>query len=405
MDTFLEEHRSALIDLVFELVAIDSQLPPHADERRIATVLSRRMEELGLGRSEVVAADPRRPNVITRIRGEGTGPTLVFNGHLDTKPVGGAGPLWHSDPLRPEIRDGRVYGLGACDMKAAVAAMVFAAAALRASGTALGGDLVLAFTADEEGGGTFGSKFVAPQLRGVDACLIGEPSGWDHDWQGLHLVSRGVCCFRIRVRGTQMHSSLSDRMPAVNASERMAELLASIAGELELAYTPHPLGGQAPTLNAGVIVSGGTNFGVLPASAEFACDLRTLPGMTEDDVRDALERWLQKRRAALPDLDVAAEFEPELPWLPPSEIAADHPLVSAVQSAATEVLGAAPPLTVFPGGTDAPWFDRAGIPTIPSFGPGVLTCCHGPNEYIAVESVHQAARMYALTAARYCGVA
>ena len=162
---------------------------------------------------------------------------------------------------------------------------------------------------------------------------------------------------------------------------------------------------EAPTLNAGVIVSGGTNFGVLPASAEFACDLRTLPGMTEGDVRDALENWLEKRRAALPGLDVAAEFESQLPWLPPSEIAADHPLVSAVQSAATEVLGVAPPLTVFPGGTDAPWFDRAGIPTIPAFGPGVLTCCHGPNEYIAVESVHQAARMYALTAARYCGVA
>lgn len=405
MDAFLEGHRSALIDLVFELVAIDSQLPPHADERRIATVLSQRMEELGLGRSEVLAADPKRPNLITRIRGEGTGPTLVLNGHLDTKPVGGAGPLWHSDPLGPEIRAGRVYGLGACDMKAAVAAMVFAAAALRASGIALSGDLVLAFTADEEGGGTFGSKFIAPQLRGVDACLIGEPSGWDHDWQGLHLVSRGVCCFRIRVRGTQMHSSLSDRMPSVNASERMAELLASIADELELEFTPHPLGGQAPTLNAGVIVSGGTNFGVLPASAEFACDLRTLPGMTEGDVRDALENWLEKRRAALPGLDVAAEFESQLPWLPPSEIAADHPLVSAVQSAATEVLGVAPPLTVFPGGTDAPWFDRAGIPTIPAFGPGVLTCCHGPNEYIAVESVHQAARMYALTAARYCGVA
>jgi acetylornithine deacetylase len=113
-------------------------------------------------------------------------------------------------------------------MKGAIAAMAFAAVALRESGIGLAGNLVLAFVADEENRGTLGSKVLAPLLTDVDACLIGEPSGWERDWQALHLVSRGVCCFRIRVRGTQMHSSLSDRMPSINASRRMADLLVSI---------------------------------------------------------------------------------------------------------------------------------------------------------------------------------
>jgi acetylornithine deacetylase len=327
----------------------------------------------------------------------------MLNGHLDTKPVGDALPLWHSDPVLPEIREGLLYGLGTSDMKGAVAAMVFAALALRESGVPRpGGDLVLAFVADEEAGGSLGSKFLAPKLADVDACLIGEPSGWEHDWQGLHLVSRGVSCFRIRVRGTQMHSSLSDRMPSVNASLRMAELLVALGDELELDFTPHPLGGATPTLNVGVLVSGGVYFGVVPGLAEFACDLRTLPGMTEAGVRAALERWLDAHRSALPELEVECTFEPGLSWVPAAEVAPEHPLVVAAQAAADEVLGSAPPLSVFSGGTDAPWFEGVGIPTIPSFGPGILTCCHGPNEYVSIESVHQAARIYARIASRYC---
>jgi acetylornithine deacetylase len=404
IDSFLDGRRAELTELVLDLVRIDSQIPPFADERQIVAFLRERMAALGLGQGEVIAAQPERPNLVTRMRGTGGGPTLMLNGHVDTKPVGDAVGLWDSDPLLPELRDGRLYGLGTSDMKAAVAAMVYAAVALRESGIPeLAGDVVLAFVADEEAGGALGSKFVAPRLTGVDACLVGEPSGWDHDWQGLHLVSRGVCCFRIRVRGTQMHSSLSDRMPSVNASLRMADLLISLEEELELDFTPHPLGGITPTLNAGVLVSGGVFFGVVPGLAEFGCDLRTLPGMTEASVRASLERWLDARRALDPGLDVELEFEPGLTWVPPAEIAADHALVGIAQAAAAEVLGAPPPLSVFPGATDAPWFDGVGIPTIPSFGPGILTCCHGPNEYVDLESVHLAARMYARIAAGYCG--
>lgn len=405
IDAFLDRNRAALETLLEELVSIDSQIPPFADERQIVEFLRGRLAELSLGESEVLAADPCRPNLITRLRGAGGGRTLMLNGHLDTKPVGDARPLWLSDPLAPDIRDGCLYGLGSSDMKAAVAAMVFAALAVREANPELAGDLVLAFVADEEAGGALGSKFVAPLLKGVDAGLIGEPSGWEYDWQGLHLVSRGVCGFRIRVQGTQMHSSLSDRLPSVNASRQMAELMCSLPDELALECEPHPLDGSTPTLNVGVLVTGGVYFGVVPGLAEFACDLRTLPGMTQASVKRALSRWLESQRQRIPGLDAELRFEPQLGWVPPAEIDRDHPLVVAARRAAAEVLDTEPPLSVFPGGTDAPWFEGAGIATIPSFGPGILTHAHGPNEFVRLESVHQAARIYARIAAAYCGPA
>lgn len=402
IDAYLAEQRAELAHLVADLVSIDSQVPPIADERAIVAFLNDRLHQLDLGETKVLARDSLRPNLIARLRGSGGGRSLLLNGHVDTKPIGDARDLWRSDPLVPDIREGRLYGLGSSDMKGAVAAMTFAAAALRATGVPLNGDLVLAFVADEEAGATFGSKFIAPLMTDVDAGLVGEPSGWENDWQGIHLVSRGVCCFRIRVRGTQMHSSLSDQVPSVNASRLMAELLLSLERELELEFEQHPLRGATPTLNVGVIVSGGVYFGVVPGFAEFGCDLRTLPGMTETSVRKSLSAWLLRQRDRFPGLDADVVFEPDLSWVPPAEIAATHPLVHATQVAASEVLGEAPPLSVFPGATDAAWFERVGIPTLPSFGPGILTNCHAPNEYVELERVYDAARIYARIAAHYC---
>ena len=402
LEAFLDETRDQLTQLVIDLVGIDSQIPPYSDERKIAAFLGDTLSKLGLGETEIIGAAPERPNLITRLRGSGGGPTLMLNGHLDTKPVGDARTLWRSDPLVPELRDGRLYGLGTSDMKGAVAAMVFAAAALRRTAAPLGGDVVLAFTADEEAGSSLGARYLAPRLTGVDACLIGEPSGVDDDWQGVCLVSRGVCGFRIRVRGTQTHSSLSDRVPSVNASLVMAQLLLAIKEELELDFTPHPYGGVRPTLNPGVLVHGGVYFGVVPGMAEFACDLRTLPGMDEGGVRRSVDNWLDAKRRADPSLDVEVAFEPGLTWVPPAELPAAHPLVQAACESIEGVLGRTPPLAVFPGGTDAPWYEQAGIPTLPALGPGTLSCCHGPNEFVKLEAVHQAARVYARTAARYC---
>lgn len=401
LDRILDAERDGVLRLACELVRTNSQIPPAGDERAIVDVVRRRAEELGLGSGALAGAGGSRPSLVLRIRGERPGPSLMLCGHLDTKPVGDAGPQWRTDPLEPTLVDGAVFGLGTSDMKGAVAAMLYAAHAL-VRADALRGELVLALVADEEAGANHGAKLVAPELAGtVDAGIIGEPSGWERDWQGLHVLSRGLCCFRIRVRGMQMHSSLSDRMPSVNANQVMADLLLRLPDELELEYPAHRLAGVRPTLNAGVLTGGGVSFGVVPGEAEFACDLRTVPGMTRDGVDAALRAWIERMRAVHPAVTLDLAYEPGLSWIPCAEIDPDHPLVTATRDAARHVLGAAPPLSMFPGTTDAPWFAAAGIPTVPSFGPGILTYCHGPNEYVSAEAVQQAARIYAHAVAGY----
>lgn len=401
-DRLLDSTQERLLDLAKDLIRVDSQIPPYGDEREIVAFLQRTLPEWGLPAGEILAPNPERPSLIVRIPGTGGGRNLMLCGHIDTKPVGQARDEWRTDPTDPVVIDGDLVGLGATDMKGAVAAMIAATSAIRESGAELAGDIVLAFVADEEGGAGQGAQLIAPLIEDVDAALIGEPSGWTTDWQGIHLVSRGVCCFRVTVTGTQMHSSLSNRLPMVNASVKMAGLLDRMLRDFDLGVEPHPLGPTPPTVNPGVTVEGGTFFGVVPGRAEFACDIRTLPGMTRDDVAAALDRWLDAERARDPELVVDYRFEPGLDWIPPAELSPDHALVGAVQDAAAAVLGEAPPLSVFPGGTDAPWFERAGIPTLPSFGPGMITSAHGPNEYVSVKSLYESAKMYARIAMDFC---
>ena len=281
----LSARRVSLETLVEDLVAINSQIPPYGDEREIASFLRGVAVGLGLPEPEILAKDPARPNLVIRIPGEGGGPTLALNGHIDTKPVGDAADQWNTEPLVATRVGERMYGLGVSDMKGAVACMIHAAAAIRDAGVRLKGDLVLIFVADEEAGAFYGSRFVAPLVKDdIDACLIGEPSGWTRDWEGLHVISRGICCFEVHVRGTQMHSSLSDRMPSVNSNLEMARIMLGMRDQLAMAPLQHSVGQLHPTLNVGVLARGGVFYGVVPGESMFACDLRTLPGMSEDDV-------------------------------------------------------------------------------------------------------------------------
>lgn len=399
---WIDEHRRDLVALAAELVRTPSPNLP-GDERAVVQVILGHLERLGLGGAEIAAKEPHRPNVIFRLPGARPGRTLMLCGHSDTKPVGDAS-RWKTDPLQPVFCDGKLYGLGSTDMKGAVAAMIYATAALKQCEIDLAGHLLLVINADEERSMKYGSEFLATQYGiQADAALLGEPSGIDGpEFEFLHLLSRGISCFKIRVFGTQMHSSLSDRLPAINANIKLAEVLTRLHRELRLTFSPHPLC-PAPTVNLGVKLEGGVGYGVFPGVAEFQTDIRTLPGMTRQQLEADVEACLTAMRRDDPDLHVELEFEESpLGWTPPTEVPADHPLVQALLLAAEQVLGRRPKLSAFPGGTDASKFQAlAGIPTIPSFGPGWLNLAHGPNECVGVEAIVQAAKMYALAARTY----
>ena len=316
----VEELEPELDALVADLVAIDSQIPPYADERAVVAHLRQQGEARGLGAGEVMAAAPERPNLVLRVDGNPDGRRLGLCGHVDTKPVGDAAHLWRTDPLVATEIDGMLYGLGTSDMKAAVAAMVIAAQACVEAGITEHGSLELALVADEEAGAQFGSKWLAPQLTHWDGCLIGEPSGWERDWQGLHLVSRGLSCFRITVLGTQRHSSLSDRLPAVNASMQLATLMSRMPSDLVITHPSQQFDDLRPTVNPGVMINGGVYYGVVPGEAMFACDIRAVPGMTLESLTEDLHAWLERAEQEL-GIEARLEFEPDLTWWSPRRTA------------------------------------------------------------------------------------
>ncbi len=398
---FLADRRDEILEFARELIRTPSPNPP-GDEQAVADLVTERLAALGVVDVERVGAGPERPNLIVHVSGTAPGPRLMLSGHLDTKPAGDLN-AWETDPWDPILTDGNLIGLGSGDMKAAVAAMVYAAAAVKQVGS-FAGDLLVVFTADEEAGSALGSKWMADNgLLEADAAVIGEPGGINQEWESLHLVSRGAALFKIKITGTQMHSSISDRIRGINATVMMARLIDRMDRELHsyLTYEPHPLCPTGPTVNVGVMAEAGVFYGVYPGNAEFACDVRTLPGMDEDRMIEDINRFLAVAMEEEPDLKA------ELVWelmVPATEIDADEPIVPILQATTGEVLGREPRLDAFPGATDAPHFQlTAGIPCVAAFGPGMLPRAHSPNEYLAAASVTQAADIYALASIRYLG--
>ncbi|WP_329239759.1 M20 family metallopeptidase [Actinoallomurus sp. NBC_01490] len=377
-----------VLDLTAELVAIDSQ-NPGVGEKRLAGFVAGYARERGLP-AKVIETAPGRCNVLITIDA-GDGPHLALSGHLDTKPIGDAYGEWRTPPLELVVDGDLAYGLGASDMKGAVAAMLRAAESW--SRTARRGRLSLILTADEEAGSDHGAKALSRAgLVEADAIVIGEPSGVRDPWEALYVISRGICCFEVVIRGRQGHSGLSERLPT-SATVAAARATTALAGFRPAVARPSSIPCE-PTVNPAVRVSGGVFYGVHPGDATVATDIRLVPGMDRDrldgDLRDLLT-------AALPaDVDWTIRYaEGSLGWMDPSEIAADHPVVAAAQAACADVLGRELPLGAYPGGTDATHFtDIGGVPAITALGPGWLSVAHGPNECVGVSQLAQAEALY-----------
>lgn len=397
------EAAQRVVDLTGELIRTPSPNLP-GDERAVADLVSVAMQERGLPTPTVHALEPHRPNLLATLDFGPGGRHLCLSGHLDTKPVGTA--TWATDPFDPVIVDGNLYGLGACDMKGAIAAMVEAAAQLAQGGHLAQGQLSLLFTADEENAAAFGARYLAEAgVVNADAIVIGEPGGIDTDWDHLHLGSRGIANFTVEVTGDQGHSSLSDQRDFVNASVAMAGLLTEFAQGFRPSAPSHPLVPGGPTVNAGVLVTGGVNFGVVPGHAEFSVDVRTLPGMDKAQFEQDLRQFLAESQRRDPRLRTRVRFEDSpRDWLNASEVVPGDPVVVSARHALTEVFGQAPPTAMFPGTTDAAWFHgHAGVPTLPALGPGLLERAHAADEFVSLDALSRTPDVYVALIRHFCG--
>lgn len=392
-----------VVEMTKEFIAIPSPNLP-GDERAMASAVQGIGQSLGIGSGIVVGALDTRPNVLIDLDFGGGGRHLALSGHLDTKPVGDA--RWDTDPFVATIDGDFMYGLGTCDMKGAVAAMLIAASRVASAGLK-NGRLTLVFTADEEYGSRFGSRYLAEEkLVQADAIVIGEPGGVRTDWDQLNIVSRGIANLFFDVEGDQGHSSLSQVRGNVSATQEMSKLLLAFANSFTPSFPKNDLG-VSPTVNAGVLISGGVGFGVVPGLATFASDIRLTPGMERADFESDLTKFLAKEMEQNPRLRAAYRFE-EAPrdWLPPTAVDSTHPVVASCQKALLQVRGEESPLSAFPGTTDACWLQgMLGIPTLPAFGPGMLERAHAANERISIRALEQSVDIYEALIRDFCEVA
>lgn len=369
------------------------------DERAMASAVCDFARSSGLTDIRVVGMHDERPNVLIDVDFGPGGRHLALSGHLDTKPVGDA--KWSTDPFVGEVIDGNLHGLGTCDMKGAIAAMLIAASKVT-SDSPKRGRLTLAFTADEEYGSRFGSRFLAEEkLIDADAIVIGEPGGIVTDWDSLNVISRGIANVFVDVQGRQGHSSLSKVKGYQFATVAMAKVLQAFSERFAPSFPTHALD-VAPTVNAGVMVEGGVGFGVVPGLATFASDIRLVPGMDRSVFERELDAFLEG--FAGQGIQASARFE-QAPrdWLPPTEVAVDDPVVISCQRAVVGVLGHELPLGAFPGTTDACWLQGIlGIPTLPAFGPGLLEYAHAADERISIEALEQSVPMYEALIRDFC---
>lgn len=376
-----------------ELVRIDSVnpslVPGAAGETEVGRYVARVLEELGLT-ARVHEPEPGRPSVVGRLPGTGDGPALMLNAHYDTVGVEGM-----EAPFAGELRDGRLYGRGAYDMKGALAACLGAARAL-AEGAARGearlrGDLLVAAVADEE----YASLGTADLLEryAPDAAIVTEPTGLD-----VCLAHRGFTWLEVRTEGRAAHGSKPEE--GVDANLRMGRVLARLeALEHDLrAREGHPLLG-APSLHAATL-RGGTGLSTYAARCTLGIERRTVPGETQERVEGEV-------RAVL---DALAEEDPSfraslrvLFGRAPFETTRDAPIVRTVAAAAREVLGREPRYV-----GESPWMDSALLAAAGAdtavIGP-TGSGAHAAEEWVEADSLVALSRILVRAATAYCGEA
>lgn len=394
-----------LIHWVQALTRIPSVWRPEQGigEEAAARWIEARCHEIGLETHfEFVA--PGRPNVVALLPGrrapasDSPFPTLMFEGHTDVVTEGDPAQ-WTHPPFSATIRDGRIYGRGANDMKAGLCCALMAIKAIAQSGVRLDGDILLGAVCDEEGQMLGIKHFVE---RGwadrVTAAIICEP-----EENHLCIEQKGVMWLRCVIRGVMAHGAMP--LTGVNAAYPMARFL-SLAHALEerevARHGDHPLLGR-PSITPTIVQSPARGEGepqnnVMPGAAECVLDVRLIPGQNPDDIAQRIEQML----AASVAVDDRLRYELHvLEVRHPTRTDRDHPIVQSLAAAYADLTGAQPIYGGVPGSTDGTILHaRRGIPIV-TCGPGDIHIPHHVDEWVSIEEIKLAARMYVLAAMRY----
>lgn len=417
----IEAKRDELVALTQDLVRIPTVNPPGDAYEACARFLGERLHQRGFAVEYVRARgapgdSDRHPrlNVVARYQGDTDGECVHFNSHMD---VVEAGPGWTTDPFGAEVRDGKVFGRGTCDMKGGLAASVIACEALLEMGVALPGALEISGTVDEESGGFGGVGYLAglgyfskPRVHHV---IIPEPLGVDR----ICLGHRGVWWGEVETRGRIAHGSmpfLGDS--AINHMGAFVHLLETqLQPRLSQRRTAEPVeppGARVSTLNINSIHGGqveqryamdaqGRPAGDLPApvvahSCRAVLDRRFIAEESLEAVKQEIIDMLQELKRTRPGFDYGLR---DIMSFVPTATPKDAPVVVATARAIARVLGREPGYIASPGTYDQKHIVRTGkLQDCIAYGPGILDLAHQPDEYVGIQELVDSARVMALAA-------
>lgn len=398
-----------------ELIRVPTVNPPGDAYPECAELIGRHLQAARF-ETTYVAADGRpehtrqhpRVNVVGRRAGRTDRPCLHLNGHFDVVP---AGEGWTLDPFGGQVRDGRIYGRGACDMKAGIAAGLYAAEAIRRAGVRLAGTVEVSGTVDEESGGFAGVAYLAEQgrltSRSTDFVIIPEPLNVDR----VCIGHRGVYWFDVETHGRIGHGSMP--FLGVSAIAHMGAVLEAVRTTLEprlrervteLPVVP-PLARHA-TINVNTVEGGQVRQAVQSPCVADHCraifDRRFLPEEGLEATKSEIEALLAEIAARVPGLRYTIT---DRMIVHPTRTPPESRLVQVVQARIADVLGRPSTLVASPGTYDHKHVTRiGGIEQCIAYGPGILDLAHQPDEYCAIDDLAASIRVIALAIVDLVGV-
>ena len=417
----IEAKRAELVALTQALVRIPTVNPPGDAYEACARLLGERLQKRGFAveyvRAEGAPGDRNshpRVNVVARYEGSSTGECVHFNSHID---VVEAGPGWTTEPFGAEVKNGRIYGRGTCDMKGGLASSVIACEAILEEGIDFPGALEISGTVDEESGGFAGVGYLAE--RGyfsrprVHHVIIPEPLGVDR----ICLGHRGVWWAEVETLGRMAHGS----MPFLgdSAIKHMGAFIHLLETQLQprlstrhTAEPVEPPGARVSTLNINSIHGGQVEqvfsldalsrpTGDLPApvvahSCRAVLDRRFIAEENLAAVKAEIVAMLEELKRSRPGFDYGIR---DIMSFVPTATPKDAPVVLATARAIARVLGREASYISSPGTYDQKHIVRTGkLDACIAYGPGILDLAHQPDEYVGIQELVDSAKIMALAA-------
>ena len=366
---------------ILELLSDLVDIPSYESEQRVVEYIAGRLQKIGV-EYEITQVAPARQNLIAST-GEGE-KSLIFNTHTDTVPPGNM-ENWKYPPLKL-TRDGEdLFGLGSCDAKGSLASMLAAFEALACDASSLNGRVILQAVCCEE---TRARGTLAEVKRGVsaDAAIVGEPTELIP-----RLGHKGGLGLEITVHGKAAHGSAPQE--GINAISGMAGLIRALDALAEdISKRSDPMFGS-PSL-AVTKISGGQAANVIPDKCIITLDRRLIPGETVDDALNEVSAVVDKEKSSS---SLTASIKKAI-GIEPCRTSFEEPIVKVVKDSISQVRGIDQEFSGFTACCDMWCLTRgAGIPAV-ILGPGKLSMAHKANEYVSLDEIYLAARIYAAIA-------